>query len=116
SGVGRKSGGTQRKWLASHHRANKTSIVATLIAVLEPSPGAANRDVFGRFAPSSGSAALLTAGLRARRPRALLDDGQNLLSHGDEIRRRLDRPGIAGRHEAASEVDSIFMCDPTRPR
>src|SRR5208283_763609 len=39
SGVGRKSGGSQRKWLASHHRASRASMVSTLIALLDPSPG-----------------------------------------------------------------------------
>src|SRR2546430_13273768 len=45
SGVGRKSGGSQRKWLASHHNAKMANMVSTLIAVLAPSPSVANRDV-----------------------------------------------------------------------
>src|SRR5437667_12883153 len=45
SGVGRNSGGSQRKWLASHHIATMANIVSTLIAVLAPSPSVANRDV-----------------------------------------------------------------------
>jgi hypothetical protein len=39
SGVGRKSGGIQPKWLASHQRAKIVIIVTTEMAVLAPSPG-----------------------------------------------------------------------------
>src|ERR1700682_3674283 len=39
SGVGRKSGGIQPRWLAAHHRAKIEAMVATEIAVLRPSPG-----------------------------------------------------------------------------
>ena len=33
------------QWVASHHSANSATTVTTLISVLEPSPGIANRDV-----------------------------------------------------------------------
>src|SRR5881275_3656587 len=47
SGVGRNSGGSQRKWLASHHNATMANIVSTLIAVLAPSPRVVNLEVLG---------------------------------------------------------------------
>src|SRR5678815_484414 len=45
SGVGRNSGGSQRRWLASHHSATSATTVTALMSVVEPSPGVANRDV-----------------------------------------------------------------------
>src|SRR5579864_1570877 len=45
SGVGRNSGGTQRKWLASHHSTSNAMIVTVLIIVVGPSPGVVNREV-----------------------------------------------------------------------
>src|SRR4051794_35410770 len=41
SGVGRNNGGTQRKWLASHHNASRLTTVTVLISVVGPSPGVA---------------------------------------------------------------------------
>src|SRR5512147_571941 len=38
SGVGRKSGGTQRRWLASHHSAKIATIDSALQPELLPSP------------------------------------------------------------------------------
>src|SRR5512137_1018842 len=40
SGVGRNSGGTQSRWLASHHRPRMTTIDRALYQELRPSPGA----------------------------------------------------------------------------
>ena len=39
SGVGRNSGGSQRRWLASHHRASSDTTVTVEMRELEPSPG-----------------------------------------------------------------------------
>src|ERR1700740_1491643 len=70
SGVGRNSGGTQRKWLASHHSARSAIMVATLIAVVEPSPSVANFDVFAS-ARAAGLASFMQASpLAHRRARA----------------------------------------------
>src|SRR5271169_2999519 len=68
SGVGRNSGGTQRRWLASHHRASRAIMVSALITVLEPWPGVANEDVFGRPAPAGS--ALVIGRRRSRWARA----------------------------------------------
>src|SRR2546426_9227946 len=65
SGVGRKSGGSQRKWLASHHNATMANIVRTLIVVLAPSPRVANLEVLGLPAPASSAVVMR----RVRRPR-----------------------------------------------
>src|SRR5258706_16362079 len=52
SGVGRNSGGSQRKWLASHHSATMATMVNTLIALADPSPSVANLEVLGRSLPA----------------------------------------------------------------
>ena len=59
SGVGRKSGGSQRKWLASHHNTTMATMVTTLIAVLAPSPRVANLEVLGRPLPAPASSAVV---------------------------------------------------------
>src|SRR6266542_1859459 len=72
SGVGRNSGGSQRKWLASHHKATMANIVSTLIAVLAPSPRVANLEVLGRPLPAPASWAVVMR--RGRPPRYRLRD------------------------------------------
>src|SRR6478672_8385574 len=63
SGVGRNSGGTQRRWLASHHNASSTTTVIVLISVEDPSPGVENRDVRTAAGFAAAAGALPIAGV-----------------------------------------------------
>src|SRR5215470_3917258 len=117
SGVGRNNGGTHPRWLASHHSTTITTMVTTLIAVLRPSPGVANLEVFSPALLRRGSSAMVIGGGCGRGAgAAVLDHRQHFLAHTDEVRRRLDRARVSPGDVAATELELVFVGDASRPR